>query len=97
MSSENKDVASVYFNHLKIIEYVDKKGKKVKACECLCGEKIGWKGAHCGYSSLMAHITRKHSNYTTEIVELRQIISDGGVQSTLKNFVQNSGATNTYE
>ena len=92
----NSDICSVYFNKLKIVEYVDKHGKNVKACECLCGTKIAWKGKTSGYSSLRGHINTKHENWKTEIVELRQITSDGGAQATLKDFVKNQGASNTY-
>ena len=92
----NSDICSVYFNKLKIVEYVDKHGKNVKACECLCGTKIAWKGKTSGYSSLRGHINTKHENWKTEIVELRQIMSDGGAQATLKDFVKNQGASNTY-
>ena len=79
-----------------MVERVDKNGKKTKGCECLCGTLMSWKGSCAGYSALIAHVKSKHDKYQTEVVELRKIVEDGGVQSTLKNFVKNSGAVNTF-
>jgi hypothetical protein len=84
----NKEICATYFNDFKIIQIPDKGAIKAHTVvTCACGDNLKWNGPCQGYTNMMAHIYKKHPNFSEEWEIFKEMRDNGAHQATLQQYL----------